>query len=144
MAGLEGIVTAPPGAVPARNRLARLALVLAGSGLVALGMLGIFLPLLPTTVFFIAATACFARSSPAAHRWLTTNRLFGQYLRNYREYRGATVGTKLFSLGSLWLGMGFSAWYLGPPWWIEFALLAIAMAVTLHLLSLRTIRPSRN
>ncbi|MBE7520437.1 MAG: YbaN family protein [Thermoflexaceae bacterium] len=141
MIELQDYSTSARAAPLQRGRFVRAALAAGGGALVAIGVLGIFLPLLPTTVFFIAAAACFARSSPSAHRWLTTNRLFGDYLRNYHEGRGATVGTKVFSVGSLWAGIGLSSWFLGPPWWVELGLLAIAVAVTLHLLTLRTIRP---
>lgn len=143
MLELEGTVASSAGVAIAQSRVARVALAAAGAALVALGVLGIFLPLLPTTIFFIGATACFARSSPSAHRWLTTNRLFGGYLRNYREHRGATVGTKFFSVGSLWLGIGGSMWLFSPPIWVEILLLAIAAAVTFHMLTLHTIRAPR-
>ena len=65
-----------------------------GSLLVGIGVLGVFLPLLPHTIFFLLAAACYARGSERAHTWLMTNRFFGRYLRNYSEHRGATPGTK--------------------------------------------------
>lgn len=143
MLELEGTVASSSGVAIVQSRVARVALAAAGAALVALGVLGIFLPLLPTTIFFIGATACFAKSSPSAHRWLTTNRIFGGYLRNYREHRGATVGTKTLSVVSLWLGIGGTLWFFGPPLWAEVILLAIAAAVTFHLLTLKTIRTPR-
>jgi uncharacterized membrane protein YbaN (DUF454 family) len=122
------------------NLVVRWLLMGAGFLLVAIGVLGIFLPLLPTTVFFLLAAACFGRSSPSAYRWLTTNRFFGRYLRDYRERRGATLGTKLFSIATLWAGMGFSAFLLEPPIWVDAMLAAIALGVTWHLVSLKTLR----
>jgi len=74
-----------------------------------------------------------------AYRWLTTNRWFGRYLRDYREEHGATLGTKLFSLCSLWLGMGVSAYFLRAHLWVDGLLLVIAIGVTIHLLTLNTI-----
>jgi uncharacterized membrane protein YbaN (DUF454 family) len=82
MTELAGLQQAP---APSSSRLTRLALRAAGGLLVGLGVLGIFLPLLPTTVFLLGAAACFGKSSPGAYNWLTTNRLFGRYLREYRE-----------------------------------------------------------
>jgi uncharacterized membrane protein YbaN (DUF454 family) len=118
----------------------RVLLLAAGSLFVGIGVLGIFLPLLPTTVFFLIAAACYGKSSPGAYRWLTTNRWFGRYLREYREEHGATAATKVLSIASLWGGMGVSAWYLEPPVWVDGILVVIAVGVTAHLLMLRTIR----
>lgn len=131
------------GALPhaqSQSRLVRATLVATGTVLVGIGILGIFLPLLPTTVFFLLAAACYGKSSPGAYRWLTTNRWFGRYLRDYREEHGATVGTKLFSLGSLWLGIGISGYFLRGNYWIDGILLLVALGVTVHLLTLNTIR----
>jgi uncharacterized membrane protein YbaN (DUF454 family) len=136
MADLAASQVAP---ARAANPIVRLALLAAGSLLVAIGIIGIFVPLLPTTVFLLLAAACFGRSSPGAYRWLTTNRWFGRYLHDYHERRGATVLTKVTSIGALWLGIGAAAWFLGLPLWVDLVLLAIAVAVTLHLLTLRTL-----
>jgi hypothetical protein len=128
--------------VPARasNPIVRVALMGAGSLLVAIGVIGIFVPLLPTTIFLLLAAACFGRSSPGAYRWLTTNRWFGRYLHDYKERRGATPLTKVTSVAALWLGIGAAAWFLSLPLWADFVLLAIAAAVTLHLVTLATLR----
>jgi uncharacterized membrane protein YbaN (DUF454 family) len=123
-----------------RPRVARWAYSGAGFFLVGVGFLGIFLPLLPTTVFLLGAAACFARASPTAHRWLTTNRLFGTYLRNYRERRGATPRAKAISIVTLWAGLAASAYLIGPMLAVDVALGLIGLAVTWHLLRLRTIR----
>lgn len=122
------------------SRLVRGLLIAAGSLFVGIGILGIFLPLLPTTVFFLIAAACYGKSSPAAYRWLTTNRFFGRYLRDYKERRGATVGTKLFSIGSLWLGIGATLYFLSFAFWPLLILSAVAIAVTVHLVRLNTLR----
>ncbi|MGE5596235.1 MAG: YbaN family protein [Hyphomicrobiales bacterium] len=120
--------------------LVRVLLRVAGAVLVGIGVLGIFLPLLPTTVFLLGAAACFGKSSPGAYRWLTTNPVFGRYLREYREERGATIGTKVVSLLSLWVGIGIAAWVFRDMLWLDALLGAIAIGVTIHLLSLRTLR----
>jgi len=137
---LEATTTAATLAAPA-GRVMRVVLIAAGTVLVGVGVLGIFLPLLPTTVFFLLAAACYARSSPGAYRWLTTNRFFGRYIRHYREEHGATMGAKMFSIGSLWIGISASAFLFEPAYWVDAILLLIAVGVTVHLLTLRTIRP---
>lgn len=110
-----------------------------GSLLVGVGVLGIFLPLLPSTVFFLGAAGLFGRSSPGAYRWLTTNRWFGRHLRDYKERRGATLGAKAWSVATLWVGIGVSEYFIDIPW-VQLLLVAIGAMVTLHLMTLRTIR----
>lgn len=117
----------------------RWAFIALGSLLVAIGVLGIFLPLLPSTVFFLMALGCYGKSSHSAYRWMTTNRLFGQSLREYREEKGATLGTKVVSLLWLWGGIGLSEYFIDNLW-IRLALIAIALGVSAHLVLLRTIR----
>jgi len=124
---------------PNRHRLIRWALIASGSVLVGIGVLGVFLPLLPSTIFFLGAAACFGRSSPGAYRWLTTNRWFGKHLHNYHREKGATIPAKVFSIGSLWLGIGITEYFFLENLWLRLALLVIAAAVTTHLVRLRTI-----
>ncbi len=67
---------------PNRHRLVRWFFIVVGSLLVGIGVLGIFLPLLPSTVFFLMAAGCYGKSSPSAYHWLTTNRFFGRHLKD--------------------------------------------------------------
>jgi hypothetical protein len=124
----------------ARSTVTRWLLLLSGSVLVGIGVLGIFLPLLPSTVFFLGAAWCYARSSERMYRWLMENRLFGRHLRQYTEERGATAGAKFLSIATLWSGIGLSAYLIEPPVLVDIALGLIAVLVTWHLLKLRTIR----
>lgn len=125
---------------PSESRIARAFFLAAGTVSVGVGILGIFLPLLPTTIFLLIGAACYGRSSPAAYRWLTTNRVFGRYLRNYKEERGATLLTKVTTIAALWAGIGLAIALVSMPLWATVALVAIAALVTWHLVSLRTIR----
>ncbi|MBK6563160.1 MAG: YbaN family protein [Dehalococcoidia bacterium] len=125
--------------VPSRHRLVRWLFIGLGSLLVGVGVLGIFLPLLPSTVFFLMAAACYGKSSPSAYHWLTTNRWFGSHLRDYKEERGATVGAKVMSIGSLWLGIGVTEVLIDNTW-LRLTLLAVALGVSAHLMLLKTIR----
>ena len=111
-----------------------------GSLLVAIGVLGVILPLLPHTIFFLLAAACYARGSERAYNWLMTNRLFGRYLRNYSERGGATPGTKAVTIATLWAGLALSAYLITPPMWVYAILAAVGVGVTTHLLRLRTLR----
>jgi uncharacterized protein len=127
-------------AQPSRSRTARVFYMGAGSMFVGFGVIGMFVPLVPTTIFLILAAACYGRSSPRAYRWLTTNRLFGEYLKNYQEHRGATVRHKIISIASLWIGIGATIVFAPTPWWVNILLLGIAVGVTWHLYAIKTIR----
>ena len=65
----------------------RLAFNLIGLVFAGIGFIGAFLPVMPTTVFILAAAACFAKSSPRLHQALLNSRLFGSTLRAWEEQR---------------------------------------------------------
>jgi uncharacterized protein len=120
------------------SRAARTLLVVCGTLSVALGALGAFLPLLPTTPFLLLAAVCYARGSERCHRWLLTNRLFGRYLRDYREGRGVSLRHKVAALALLWMTIGLAAWRVVPSWWGKVLLLGVAVGVTVHLVRMKT------
>lgn len=109
----------------------------------ALGVVGIFLPLLPTTPFLLLAAACFAKSSDRMHRWLLDNRWFGNYIRDYREGRGVPLRAKAVALVTLWASMGYAVFYCVPLFAVKVLLVAVAAAVSVHLLRLKTRQPEK-
>ena len=115
-------------------------LIFVGILSVALGTVGIVVPLLPTTPLLLLAAACFVRSSDRLYGWLIGHRLFGSYIRNYREHRAVTWQTKAFTLVLLWIAIGYSALAVIDSWAIRAILLVIALAVTVHVLSLNTLK----
>jgi uncharacterized membrane protein YbaN (DUF454 family) len=117
-------------------------LLCVGTLSVALGVLGIFVPLLPTTPFFLLAASCYARSSTRVHQWLMTNPWFGEYINNYREGRGMPLREKVLTLTALWVTIGFAAAFVIAAWWGKLALLGMALGVTVHLLRLKTYSPA--
>lgn len=116
-------------------------LIFTGTVCVGLGVLGMFLPLLPTTVFLLMAAYCYSRSSERFHNWLLTNRLCGKYISNYRSKRGITARQKVSTLVTLWASIGFSIWLLGGRLWVTLILAAVAIGVTGHILWIKTYRP---
>lgn len=116
-------------------------LIFLGTVCVGLGVLGMFLPLMPTTVFLLMAAYCYSRSSERFHNWLLNNRLFGSYIKNYKSGRGISMRQKVSTLTFLWASIGLSVWLLGGGFWSTLILLAVAIGVTLHLLLLKTYRP---
>jgi hypothetical protein len=117
--------------------------VYTGIGLTAtgLGIVGIVLPVMPTTIFLIIASAFFLRAHPGLHRWINGNRILGPYLAAYTQKRGLTIPRKLLTIGFLWVTIGFSALLVVDALWLRLLLAAIAAGVTIHLVLLKTYRP---
>jgi uncharacterized membrane protein YbaN (DUF454 family) len=115
--------------------LRRGVLIAVGTLSVGLGMAGIFLPLLPTTVFFLAAAACFVRSSDRLYRWLLKNKLTGSYITHYREGNGIPARAKAVSIGLLWITLVASA-FMVQIWWIWLILGMVAVGVPIFLVRL--------
>ena len=113
----------------------KLALNIAGVLAVVLGVVGIFLPLLPTTPFLLLAAACFARGSPRLHHALMAHPVCGPYLRNYHEGRGIPRRAKVIALLMMWSSLGVALWRF-EHLWLRLALLAIGAGVTIYLLRL--------
>lgn len=99
---------------------------------VILGVLGIFLPLLPTTPFLLLASACFVRASPRMHHWLQTNPVFGKYLRNYENGHGIPLRGKIWMLIFMWGSMSYSIWRTDLLW-LRIVTAVIGSCVTVYL-----------
>ena len=95
-----------------RAAVGRLILGSLGMLCVALGIIGVFVPGLPTTEFLLAASYLFARSSPRLEHWLESNRWFGPTLRRFRETRGMPRRAKMVALTSMWIGLSVSIYVL--------------------------------
>ncbi len=111
---------------------------ISGVILVAIGVIGIFLPILPTTIFLILASACFIKSSPQANEWLRNHKILGMYIKNYQDGTGLTIKSKIFNITFLWIMISASAILFTELWYIRFLLFAIAIGVTIHLLMIKT------
>jgi uncharacterized membrane protein YbaN (DUF454 family) len=83
--------------------------IVVGTISLGLGAVGLFLPVLPTTPFLLLAAACYYKGSERMHRWLLNNKLFGSYIRNYREGRGIALKAKVITLCLLWITICYSA-----------------------------------
>ena len=105
----------------------------AGSIFVGLGVLGVLLPLLPTTPFLLLAAACYARSSERFYVWLLTNRLFGRYIRDWRENRGIPLVTKIWVIALMVGTMAATAIFFIPLMSVRLLLIAIATSVSIYI-----------
>ena len=115
--------------------------VIFGSLFLGLGIVGIFVPLLPTTPFLLLAAALYVRSSPRLYAWLLNQRHLGSYIRNFRENRAIPLRAKIISLTLMWGTMLYCIFALLTAWWwAQAALLAVAIGVTWHILSFATLK----
>ena len=119
----------------------RLAILTLGCISLAVGVIGIFLPLIPTTGPLLLAAVCFDRSSPRFHSWLMNNRYLGGYIKNYREGRGLPMMQKVCTIGLLWTTITLSIVFAVDAIWGKALLAIIAIAVTVHVATLPTYKP---
>ena len=123
-----------------QSKLMRKLLIFVGTFFVVIGIIGIFLPILPTTPFLLLAAWCYARSSERFYRWLITNKWFGEYIKNYREGKGVPLKVKLLSISFLWITILISIYFFVTNIYIRIILIIIAVGVTIHILSIRTFK----
>ena len=105
---------------------------------VALGVIGIFLPVLPTTPFLLLAAACFVRSSRRFYDWLVTHPRLGPWFRDYLEGNGIPLKGKIYAIVTMWLSIAISCW-LVPVFWARIGMLTSATLVTLYILRQKTL-----
>lgn len=115
-------------------------LIVAGTLFVGLGVIGIFLPVLPTTPFLLLAAACYARSSRRFYCWLLNNRWFGVYIKNYRQKKGMPLKIKIFTVVLLWLTILVSVIFAVQSLAVRIILITIAIGVSIHVLSIKTLK----
>jgi uncharacterized protein len=114
--------------------------ITAGTISLGLGILGILLPVLPTTPFLLLAAFCYGRGSQRFYHWLVDRSWAGSYIRSYREGRGIPMKQKISAIGLLWLTIGFAIVFVATTWWLKIGLGIIAVGVTAHLVKIKTQR----
>lgn len=114
---------------------------IAGTVALLLGILGIFLPVLPTTPFLLLASACYMRGSARMHHWLMNQRHLGPYLRNIQSGRGIPLRAKIMALAVMWTSITLSMWFV-PYFWARVMMPVPGIAVTIYLFRIRTLDPS--
>ncbi|HYO63140.1 MAG TPA: YbaN family protein [Pyrinomonadaceae bacterium] len=116
-----------------------MALNTAGTICVVLGVLGVFLPLLPATPFLLLASACYLRGSERLHKRLIGNRYLGPYITNIKEKRGLPLRAKIYTLALLWASLLYSGYRFGlSP--VTFALFACGLCTTYFVARLKTLK----
>lgn len=116
-------------------------LTLLGGLALTLGIIGIFVPLLPTTPFLLLAAALWFRASPRCYAWLLAHPRLGPYVRQFREYRAIPLRAKIVSLTLLWATLLYCIFAVVDAWWWAQAGLGLLGAgITWHILSFATLR----
>lgn len=106
---------------------------------VGFAVLGIFLPVLPTTPWLLLAAWLFYKGNPKMRIWLLNNKYLGPYIDNYIKYRAIPLKSKIISISMLWITILFSV-YIVNPILLKILLLCIAVGVTIHLLMIKTLK----
>ena len=109
-----------------------------GTFFLVLGLIGIPLPVVPTTPFLLLAAACYLRGSERMYRWMHTNRWFGDYLSDYRAGKGVPKKTKVYSIATLWAVVAVSAYALRENIPVVVVLAVVTLGVTAHILLIKT------
>ena len=112
-------------------------LITLGTFFVGVGIAGIFIPLLPTTPLLLISAALYAKSSTRFYNWLINNKIFGQYIKNYREGKGIPLRLKIITITLLWLTIGCSAIFAVDILWVRIMLVLIAVGVTVHVVRIK-------
>jgi uncharacterized membrane protein YbaN (DUF454 family) len=119
-------------------QLKRRLLVVAGTVALGIGVVGVFLPILPTTPFLLLAAACYMRGSQRLYNGLLRNRLIGAYVRDYLQGRGMPVKAKIWTLGLLWASIVCSAAFVTDSFVVRITLAVVLAGVTVHIVLIRT------
>ena len=117
------------------TKMLKLILRIVGTISLILGILGIVLPVLPTTPFLLLTAYCYLRSAPNWHRRLLESKHLGPYIRNFQEHKCIPLRIKIYSISTLWATICISAFVFVSLFWVRLLLLAIAIGVTIHILS---------
>jgi len=119
-------------------KIRKIIYIILGSISLALGTLGIFLPLLPTTPFYLLTAWLYMRGSDRLYQKVMSNKFFGTIVRDFREYKAIPLRAKIFSVSLLWITILSSAFFFVDILWVRILLIAIAVGVTIHILSYKT------
>ena len=123
---------------PVPEKQKRRLFVVAGSIALVLGIIGIIVPVLPTTPFLLLAALCYMRGSRQLYDMLLCNRFLSNYIRNYLEGRGMSLKMKIWTLSLLWVAIILTATLVTDSLIIRIILAVVLTGVTIHILKIKT------
>ena len=112
-------------------------LITLGTFFLGVGIAGIFIPVLPATPFLLISAALYAKGSARFYNWLINNRIFGKFIKDYREGKGIPLRLKIATITLLWITIGCSAVFAVDIFWVRIMLIIIAVGVTIHIIRIR-------
>ncbi|NLD98757.1 MAG: DUF454 domain-containing protein [Fibrobacter sp.] len=122
-----------------KKQIVKILLISSGVLSLGIGLIGIVVPLLPTTPLLLLSAACFFRSSPKLYNWLSNHIIFGPYIRSYREHKAISIKTKSIAISLIWITLGISMIFVVDNFIIRILLALIGSAVTIHLVRFKTL-----
>ncbi len=128
------------GSIKILSKVKKVILISIGTLFVGIGLIGIIVPILPTTPFLLVAAALYAKSSQKFYNWLINNRFFGKYIKNYREGKGIPLRVKIFAISLLWITITCSAIFAVDIIYVKIILFAVAVAGTFYIVRIKTFK----
>jgi uncharacterized membrane protein YbaN (DUF454 family) len=122
----------------ARTNLKRTLFVICGTIALGIGIIGVFVPILPTTPFLLLAAVCYLKGSRRLYKALLCNRFFGKYIRNYLEGKGMPLRVKIWTLSLLWVTLILTAIFATDNWIFRLILALVLIGVTIHIWKIKT------
>ncbi len=111
-----------------------------GTFSLGIGIIGIVVPLLPTTPFLLLSAACYAKGSERMYHWFINIKWIGNAIKNYHEGKGISIKGKIISITFLWTTITVSMMIMWPNIPVQLVLIIIATGVTYHIISLKTMK----
>jgi uncharacterized membrane protein YbaN (DUF454 family) len=118
----------------------RIFLTIIGLISLGLGILGAFLPVLPTTPFLLLSATLFLKSNKRLYNWLMNHPRLGPYIRNFLEHKAIPLRVKIVAVSLVWITLIYCAVGVAEHWAIRVMFIVIAIAVSVHILSYKTLK----
>lgn len=118
----------------------KMILTIVGLISLALGITGIFLPVLPTTPFLLLSAALFLKSNKGLYDWLLDHPRLGPYIRNFMEYKAIPLRIKILSVSMVWVTLSYCAIFVAEHWLFRVFFIVLAIGITIHILSYATLK----
>ncbi|MHB8105158.1 MAG: YbaN family protein [Dehalococcoidales bacterium] len=125
---------------PTPDKLKRRLFVIAGTIALVIGVIGIIIPVLPTTPFLLLAAICYMRGSQRLYNALLCNRFMGSYVRNYLEGRGMSLKMRIWTISLLWVAIVCTAALATDSLIIRIILAVVLIGVTIHIFLIKTVK----